>query len=38
MGSPAQVAEIIARLRSIDGRLAAVEQHLGIGKADPEAG
>ncbi len=38
VGSPAQVAEIIARLRSIDGRLAAVERHLGIGKADPEAG
>jgi ATP-dependent Clp protease ATP-binding subunit ClpC len=38
VGSPAQVTEIIARLRSIDGRLAAVERHLGIGKADPEAG
>ncbi len=38
VGSPAQVSEIIARLRSIDGRLAAVERHLGIGKADPEAG
>ena len=38
VGSPAQVREIIARLRSIDGRLAAVERHLGIGQADPEAG
>ncbi len=38
VGSPAQLAEIIARLRSIDGRLAAVERHLGIGQADPEAG
>ena len=38
VGSPAQVAEVIARLRSIDRRLAAVERHLGIGKADPEAG
>jgi len=38
VGSPAQVGEIIARLRSIDSRLAAVERHLGIGKADPEAG
>ena len=38
VGSPAQLAEIITRLRSIDGRLAAVERHLGIGRADPEAG
>ncbi len=38
VGSPAQLAEIITRLRSIDGRLAAVERHLGIGQADPEAG
>ena len=38
VGSPAQVAEVIARLRSIDRRLAALERHLGIGKAGPEAG
>jgi hypothetical protein len=38
VGSPAQVAEVIARLRSIDHRLAALERHLGIGKAGPEAG
>ena len=38
VGSPEQMAEIIDRLRSIDRRLAAVERHLGTGKADPEAG
>ncbi len=30
VGSPAQLAEMMARLRSIDGRLAAIERHLGI--------
>ena len=30
MGSPAQMAEILNRLRSIDMRLAAVERHLGL--------
>jgi ATP-dependent Clp protease ATP-binding subunit ClpC len=38
VGSPAQLAEMITRLRSIDGRLAAIERHLGLGEADPEAG
>ena len=38
VGSPAQLAEMISRLRSIDGRLAAIERHLGLGEADPEAG
>ena len=38
VGSPAQLAEMITRLRSIDGRLAAIERHLGLGEADPETG
>jgi ATP-dependent Clp protease ATP-binding subunit ClpC len=38
VGSPAQIAEILTRLRSIDGRLTAIERHLGLGEADPEAG
>ncbi len=38
VGSPAQLAEMITRLRSIDARVAAIERHLGIGQADPEAG
>ena len=35
VGSPAQLAEILARLRSIDTRLAAVERHLGLGAQEP---
>jgi ATP-dependent Clp protease ATP-binding subunit ClpC len=35
VGSPAQLAEILARLRSIDARLAAVERHLGLGGQQP---
>ena len=35
VGSPAQLAEILARLRSIDTRLAAVERHLGLGTREP---
>jgi ATP-dependent Clp protease ATP-binding subunit ClpC len=38
LGSPAHLQEVIRRLGAIDGRLAAIERHLGIGKADPEAG
>ncbi len=35
VGSPAQLAEMITRLRSIDGRLAAVERHLGLAPRRP---
>ena len=35
VGSPAQLAEIISRLRSMDTRLAAVERHLGLGAGEP---
>ena len=35
VGSPAQIAEILARLRSIDARLAAVHRHLGLEAQDP---
>ena len=35
VGSPAQIAEILARLRSIDARLAAVERHLGLEAQEP---
>ena len=35
VGSPAQMAEILNRLRSIDVRLAAVERHLGRGSREP---
>ena len=35
VGSPAQMAEILARLRSIDTRLAAVERHLGLAAQEP---
>jgi ATP-dependent Clp protease ATP-binding subunit ClpC len=35
VGSPAQIAEMLTRLRSIDTRLAAVEQHLGLGAREP---
>ena len=35
VGSPAQLAEMISRLRSIDARVAAIEKHLGLGQADP---
>ena len=35
VGSPAQIAEILARLRSIDARLAAVHRHLGLEAEDP---
>ncbi len=35
VGSPAQIAEILARLRSMDARLAAVERHLGLGAREP---
>jgi ATP-dependent Clp protease ATP-binding subunit ClpA len=38
VGSPAQLAEILARLRSIDTRLAAVERHLGLGARPPGPG
>jgi ATP-dependent Clp protease ATP-binding subunit ClpC len=31
VGAPAQMAEVLNRLRSIDTRLAAVERHLGLG-------
>ncbi len=34
-GSPAQLAEIIARLNSIDARLAGIERHLGIAAGQP---
>jgi ATP-dependent Clp protease ATP-binding subunit ClpA len=36
VGSPAQMAEILNRLRSIDTRLAALERHLGLGTAEPD--
>ena len=32
VGSPAQLGEMITRLRSIDDRLAAIERHLGIAR------
>jgi ATP-dependent Clp protease ATP-binding subunit ClpA len=35
VGSPAQIAEILARLRSIDARLAAVQRHLGLEVQEP---
>jgi ATP-dependent Clp protease ATP-binding subunit ClpC len=35
VGAPAQMAEILNRLRSIDTRLAAVERHLGLGVREP---
>jgi ATP-dependent Clp protease ATP-binding subunit ClpC len=35
VGSPAQIAEILTRLRSMDTRLAAVERHLGLGAREP---
>jgi ATP-dependent Clp protease ATP-binding subunit ClpC len=35
VGSPAQLAEILARLRSIDVRLAAVQRHLGLAAQAP---
>jgi ATP-dependent Clp protease ATP-binding subunit ClpC len=35
VGSPAQIAEILNRLRSIDTRLATVERHLGLGAPEP---
>ncbi len=35
VGSPAQMAEILARLRSIDARLAAVQRHLGLEAQEP---
>jgi ATP-dependent Clp protease ATP-binding subunit ClpA len=35
VGSPAQIAEILARLRSIDTRLAAVHRHLGLEAQEP---
>jgi ATP-dependent Clp protease ATP-binding subunit ClpA len=35
VGSPAQIAEILARLRSMDARLASVERHLGLGAREP---
>ena len=35
VGSPAQLAEVITRLRSIDGRLAAVRAAPGAGGAEP---
>ena len=35
VGAPAQMAEILNRLRSIDMRLAAVERHLGLGTPQP---
>ncbi len=34
VGNPAQLAEIIARLNSVDARLAGIERHLGIAAAD----
>jgi ATP-dependent Clp protease ATP-binding subunit ClpC len=42
VGSPGQIAEILNRLRSIDGRLAAIERHLGLaarpaGEPEPPA-
>ena len=37
VGSPAQLAQVMRRLDQIDGRLAAIEQHLGIA-ARPTAG
>ncbi len=35
VGSPGQIAEILARLRSIDARLAAVHRHLGLEAQEP---
>src|ERR1700685_4611792 len=35
VGSPAQLAEILSRLRSIDTRLAAVQRHLGLEAGQP---
>jgi ATP-dependent Clp protease ATP-binding subunit ClpC len=35
VGSPAQMSEILNRLRSIDTRLAAVERHLGLAAPEP---
>jgi ATP-dependent Clp protease ATP-binding subunit ClpC len=35
VGSPAQLAEILARLRSIDIRLTAVQRHLGLAAQEP---
>jgi ATP-dependent Clp protease ATP-binding subunit ClpC len=35
VGSPAQLAEMITRLRSIDGRLAAIEPHQGLAARRP---
>jgi ATP-dependent Clp protease ATP-binding subunit ClpC len=35
VGSPAQLAEILNRLRSMDARLAAVERYLGLGAREP---
>ena len=35
VGSPAQLAQVMRRLDQIDGRLAAIEQHLGITEPGP---
>ncbi len=35
VGSPAQLAEMISRLRSIDARVAAIEKHLGLRRRSP---
>jgi hypothetical protein len=35
VGNPAQLAEIIARLNSVDARLAGIERHLGIAAERP---
>jgi ATP-dependent Clp protease ATP-binding subunit ClpA len=35
VGNPAQLAEIIARLNSVDARLAGIERHLGIAAEQP---
>ncbi len=35
VGNPAQLAEIIARLNSVDARLAGIERHLGIAAGQP---
>jgi ATP-dependent Clp protease ATP-binding subunit ClpC len=37
VGSPAQLTEMITRLRSIDSRLAAIERQLGLGAQQPGA-
>ena len=35
VGSPAQLAQVMRRLDRIDGRLAAIERHLGIAEPGP---